>query len=230
MTIVNAADVTQLGQAITTLNSDANQPHTINLTGTSYVVGDADPAGEIFGSSAFPVVRNNITIEGNNNTIQRSTTAGTPAFRMFGVETGGIANSPTQLTLKNLTLMNSGGGTIAQGGAAIINNAPLHLENCVIQNTNGGGNAIYNGDGYRLDAVNTVFINNTASGDGGAIFSSGSSLLYITGCAFIGNIAQRGGAIYYFRNGGSTIVDTSFINNTTRDSTGLMSNAQEEQL
>ena len=55
-----------------------------------------------------------LTIVGNGATIERSTAQGTPAFRLFAVDSG------ASLTLKNLTLSNGlaqGSGTAAEGGA-----------------------------------------------------------------------------------------------------------------
>src|SRR5262249_53292111 len=72
------------------------------------------------GPTGLPVIADQdlLTIIGSNNTIERSTAAGTPAFRLFDVAVGG------SLTLLNLTLQNgvaSGPGdnlfNSAQGGA-----------------------------------------------------------------------------------------------------------------
>jgi predicted outer membrane repeat protein len=217
MTTLNAANFTELRTRITTLNSDPNGPHTINLTGTNpnYVVNNADPAGGLFGPSAFPVIIRDITIDAGVTPKTIARAAGAPGFRMFAVNAKTSGSPTAKLTLKNVILLNAGGTNI--GGAAIVNDAPVRLENCTIQNTNGGGCAIYNGDGYRLDAINTTFINNSSNADGGAIYSSSTSQLFVTGCAFVENTAQRGAAIFYASNGGSTIIDSSFLRNTTQN-------------
>lgn len=214
MTTVNAVDALDLRAKIAQLNNDPNEPHLINLTGNSYLVASADPAGELFGPSAFPVVKRNITIDGGATQRYFSRVPGSPAFRMFAVNAKTSSSPTAQLTLKNVKLFNAGGINI--GGAAIVNDAPLRLENCVIEGTNGGGCAVYDGDRYRIDAINTAFINNTSNANGGAIYVSSGSKLYVTGCVFRGNTANRGAAIYYYNNGGSVILDTSFIENVTR--------------
>jgi hypothetical protein len=59
-----------------------------------------------------------VSIEGNGATITRSTTAGTPAFRLFGVESSG------RLTINNLTLTNGDSPGTSGGGGAIFDSGP----------------------------------------------------------------------------------------------------------
>ena len=104
--------------------------------------------------------------------------------------------------------------TIIQGnGGVLLVNDFLLLSNITICNLN-----IFNQG--NLYATNTVFVNssgiNTASGDsfGGAIYCvDRTHNAYLTGCTFINNYADFGGAIYL--NGGILEVsDCVFINNT----------------
>jgi hypothetical protein len=89
------------------------------------------------GPTGLPVIadQDQLTIVGSNNTIERSTAAGTPAFRLFDVAPGG------SLTLLNVTLQNglaSVAGdnpfTSAQGGA-IVNQGTLALNGVTLQGT-----------------------------------------------------------------------------------------------
>ena len=61
--------------------------------------------------TGLPVIaaNDNLTIVGNGDTIERSTAAGTPAFRLFDVAAG------ASLTLQNLTLQ---GGLASEEGLA----------------------------------------------------------------------------------------------------------------
>src|SRR5438874_494935 len=67
------------------------------------------------GSNGLPQISagDNLTIIGNANTIQRSTTRGTPAFRLFNIDYG------ASLTLNNLTL--SGGLSDGGSGGGLYN-------------------------------------------------------------------------------------------------------------
>ena len=62
------------------------------------------------------------------------------------------------------------------------------------------GGGVLNEEGDRLEIANCIFLNNSASGGGGAVFSSpfsrGSSSITITNSDFRGNSASKGGAIY----------------------------------
>ena len=72
------------------------------------------------GGNGLPAIaaKNNLTIQGNGDTLTRSTAAGTPAFRLFDVVSGAA------LTLKNLTIANGllvgGTGAEADGGAVLV--------------------------------------------------------------------------------------------------------------
>jgi predicted outer membrane repeat protein len=57
----------------------------------------------------------------------------------------------------------------------------------------------------------STFLNNSAIGDGGGIFSTGASILTIRGCEFTGNSAFDGGALYN-EEGASPLVVRSVFN------------------
>jgi hypothetical protein len=84
------------------------------------------------GANGLPQIskKDSLTIVGNGDTIERSTAAETPDFRLFDVAGGGA------LTLQNLTLQNGlvfGSGAGADGGA-IYNHGTLTLSGVAVQN------------------------------------------------------------------------------------------------
>ena len=129
------------------------------------------------GSAGLPMIKGDVTVVGNGDTIERSAAAGTPAFRLFDVVSGG------SLTLQNLTLAN---GREFNDGGAIWSNGSLTVKNCTFE-----GNVAENDFG--------------GSAFGGAIYIAGGSV-NITGSAFGnpngygGNTAKGhtayGGAVY----------------------------------
>ncbi len=91
------------------------------------------------GANGLPVISGNkagaLTIVGNGDTIERSTAAGTPAFRLFDVASG------NSLTLESVTLENGialGSGTAADGGA-VYNQGSLTLQGVTVQNNAASG-------------------------------------------------------------------------------------------
>jgi hypothetical protein len=158
-----------------------------NGTGpTTILLQAADPTNGFDFTSAYQATNNalpeitaNITIEGTsgyNNTIQRSTASGTPAFRLFDVASG------ASLDLEQLTLQGGlahGTGTAADGGA-IFSSGTLNLSGVTVQSnmaqgSNGpngtrshpsGGNGVSASGGGLYVAGGTVTLNNdTLSGN-----------------------------------------------------------------
>ena len=141
-------------------------------------------------TTSLPTIKKSVNIVGNGDTIERSTAAGTPAFRLFGVANGG------SLTLQNLTLQN---GNYNQGGA-IHNQGTLALSQVTVLSNiadglpGAGGGIWSNGS---LTVKNSTFEANVAENDfdgpayGGAIYIAGGTVS-ITGSAF-GNPNYGGG-------------------------------------
>jgi hypothetical protein len=141
-------------------------------------------------TTGLPTIKKNVTIVGNGDTVERSTAAGTPEFRLFAVASGG------SLTLQNLTLQN---GYYNQGGA-IHNQGTLVLSQVTVRDNTaeglpGDGGGIWSNGS--LTATNSTFNSNVALGDygysafGGAIYIAGGSAR-IAGSAF-GNPVGGGG-------------------------------------
>jgi len=155
------------------------------------------------GANGLPVINgkhgaDNLTIIGNGDTIDRSTAAGTPAFRLFDVTSG------NSLTLQNLTVQDGlakGQGTAADGGA-VYSQGTLILSGVIVvgntaQGADGrsgkpgadaaGGGIWSNGS---LTVENAVISDNSAVGG-----DSGVKISYTApgGNAFGGGIDVAGG-------------------------------------
>jgi hypothetical protein len=93
------------------------------------------------GATGLPVIaaNDNLSIIGNGDTIERSTAAGTPAFRLLDVASG------AGLTLENLTLQGGlaqGSGSAASGGA-IYSQGSLTLNGVIVQRNAAVGVPVY---------------------------------------------------------------------------------------
>jgi hypothetical protein len=185
-----AATASQLIADINAANKGGGS-NTIILTAPTtspYVLTAVDNSKD--GATGLSMIKKGVTIVGNGDTIERSTAAGTPAFRLFDVANGG------SLTLQNLTLQN---GNYNQGGA-IHNQGTLALSQVtVLSNTadglpGAGGGIWSNGS---LNVKNSTLEANVAESDrdgpafGGAIYIAGGAVS-ITGSAF-GNPLGYGG-------------------------------------
>jgi hypothetical protein len=166
------------------------------------------------GANGLPIISgnhggDNLTIIGTGgNTIDRSTAAGTPAFRLFDVANG------NSLTLESITLQNGlaqGSGAAADGGA-IYNQGNLTLIGATVQNntaqgTNGANGLVTQKPQSRFDGQ--------AGGNaaGGGIWSSGSATLEggtilqqnqaLGGQGGVGGIYLNGATVVYAGNGGA---------------------------
>src|SRR5262249_21256835 len=132
LTAYAAATAAQLVADIKAANTSGGA-NTITLTAPTtspYVLSAVNNKTD--GPTGLPVVgkKDSLTIIGNGDTIERSSAAGTPAFRLFDVAGG------ASLTLQNITLENGlvpGSGGAAEGGA-IFNQGTLILSGATVQN------------------------------------------------------------------------------------------------
>ncbi len=185
-----AATVSDLIADINAANK-AHGANTIVLTAPTtspYVLTAVDNTTD--GANGLPVIgkKDNLTIVGNVDTIERSTAAGTPAFRLFDVAGGG------SLTLENVTLQNGlafGSGAAADGGA-IYNQGTLTLSGATVQNNAAHGSNGAAG-GYTDNIKKIAITNGHAGADaaGGGIWSSGAVTLE-SGTSVQGNVASGG--------------------------------------
>jgi hypothetical protein len=208
------------------------------------------------GANGLPVISgkngaDNLTIIGSGATIDRSTAAGTPAFRLFNV-----ANR-NSLTLENLTLQGGlakGSGTAADGGA-VFNRGALTLSGVTVQNNvaagmdgasyvggkigstlaaaadAAGGGVWSNGTLTLQDqtlpgggSIHTLLQNNTAQGGNGGIYWFSNTYL-IGWTAANGGNALGGGL--YIAGGTANLANANLANNVARGGAGAGTNQVE---
>ncbi len=145
---------------------------TVNLKpGCTYTLTDATPPND---DNGLPVITNNVTINGNGDTITRAATAAD--FRFFEISPHG------NLTLNILTLSNGH----ASGGLG-----------------NGRGGAIWlTGPGSAVTLNSSRLTGNTADNFGGAIDNDNGAVSVNTS-TLSGNRANSGGGVFVSPFGGS---------------------------
>ena len=170
------------------------------------------------GTALQVVAGNELTVFGNGDTIERSTAAGTPAFRLFGVAAG------ASLALNNLTL--SGGlalGPTTPLGGGIVSGGTLSLNGVTVQNctaqaqvqgfsagtAQGGG--IYSSGA--LAVANSTIRNNQALG------SDGNQLPFVPHPS--GGAAAGGGL--FLAGGTASLTNTTLSSNLARGGNGASS-------
>ena len=136
-------------------------------------------------TSPLPLIRKNLTIQGNGATIQRSYIPDTPDFSILTVTSGAVL----VLNYLNLRNGNSGGnislpGTGRKDSAAMGAGAPVY--------DSGYGGAIFNENGD-VTVNGGTLSNNNSRISGGAIYSL--ARLRVHRVIFNGNTSEYGGAI-----------------------------------
>jgi len=128
--------------------------------------------------------------------------------------------NPIKMTQKAKSIVVNGNGAVIDGSNAksfltVTANNKLTINNLVIKNTKNANEAagIVVADKAYLTLNNCTFINNVASGKGGALLNRGTTV--INGCLFESNTAATGGAIWATGEyaGSITIQNSKFINN-----------------
>jgi hypothetical protein len=190
----------------------AGGSNTITLVaGTTFTLTAVDNTTD--GATGLPVIAANdtLTIVGNNDTIQRSTAKGTPAFRLFDVA-GGASLTLESMTVENGLAQGNGAGASSGEGGAIYSQGTLALNTATVQNNtaqgyffgNAAGGGIYSSGSLTVQSStirNNQALGGTAeglegAGDGGSAFGGG---LYISGgtatltSATVSSNAARGG-------------------------------------
>ncbi len=175
------------------------------------------------GANGLPLVEENLTIIGNGDTIERSTAAGTPAFRLFAVSAG------YTLTLQDLTLQGGlafGSDGVPAEGGAIYNQGYLALTGVAVENNEAlgapglpgvsgeaggaGGNALGGGlyqGGGTVSLTDTTLSSNTAQGGNGVNFSSTLNDFPSAG-------GEAAGGAYYAAGGTVALMTDNVASNT----------------
>jgi hypothetical protein len=234
-----AANVSQLIADINAANM-AGGANTITLTDPTnapYTLAAVDNTTD--GATGLPVIaaKDNLTILGNGDTIERSTAAGTPAFRLFDVASG------ASLTLGKLTLQGGlayGSGVSAEGGG-IYNQGTLDLNGVTVQNNIAQGFSFNNGTwaygggvyvaGGAVNLTNDSLLSNIAVGEiggkvnsiagsglGGALYVAGGTVT-LTSDTLSSNTARGGsglGGALYVAGGTVTLTSDTLSSNTAR--------------
>lgn len=201
-------------------------------------------------AAALPAISKNLTIRGNEATIERSYVPGTPDFSILTVSSGDLTVS--HLNFRNGHSENGGaidslGGTLivtggtftgnsATGDGGAIDNFSMDTPDfgtmtvtgaAFTRNTAGEGGAIDNGLGT-LTVTGGTFIGNTASGAGGAIDNFGGPgylskvTMAVTRAGFTRNTAGEGGAIFNAID--MTVSRSTFTGNTASGDGGAIDN------
>ncbi|MEO0647125.1 MAG: CHAT domain-containing protein, partial [Cyanobacteria bacterium J06650_10] len=198
-------------------------------------------------------VTTNVDIEGLGATSTSLTTllAGTKAIRVEPAVSAAIRN--VTVTTAGLGASDLGGG-ITNQGTLVVENSHF-IDNRALQNggaidsfrggsltvlnslfsgnrtgLNGSGGAIHIGEATGLNRIsNSIFENNRATNNGGALNVSGATIRIENGTQFIGNRAEgtasSGGAIAAMRGAVATLTDVEFRDNvSTERGAGLFLN------
>jgi hypothetical protein len=222
---VTAATVSDLIADINAANL-AGGSNTITLApGKTFTLTAVDNTN--WGPTGLPVIaaNDNLTIQGNGDTIVRSATG--PAFRLFDVASGAT------LTLEDLTLQ--GGLASANGaaggadGGAIYSAGALTLSAVTVTGNSAMGSATEPAQGGGIYSVaaslaleaGTVITNNSALGSntgpgyGGGVYVAGGTAT-LTGVTLSSNTAQGGDYGWYGDWGGAGFGGALFVGYTFR--------------
>src|SRR5262249_36001492 len=156
-------------------NASAEASDTITLApATTFSLSAVD--NTTHGPTGLPIIaaNENLTILGGASTIERKSSGGTPAFRLFDVAAG------ASLTLENVTLQGGLDSDWARGGA-VYNQGSLTLHRVTVQNNTAQGRdgvAVWNSPGRGGPAM------------GGGVYSIG--ILTMEGCTLQNNAALGG--------------------------------------
>ena len=202
---VRAADITVddgclLADAIDAANTDLPQGGCPAGDGEDVItlIGDIAVAGML------PPITSHISILGNGHTL-----SGAKRDRLLHVASG-------ELSIHDLTLTGGKRELDAGGAIRVERGARLIIHNCVIRdNMAKNGGAIFSRG--ELDIHNTIFSNNAATTDGGAIDNAGGAL-DIKESKFIRNSARYGGAVH--DSDGFIAIHKSVFSRNTAESAG----------
>jgi hypothetical protein len=194
-----AGTVPELVAAINAANQSAEADTIALVAGRTFTLTEVNNSTN--GATGLPTIAANggkLTIVGNSDIIERSTAAGTPAFRLFDVAAG------ASLTVENVTLQGGlagpafGSGSSAQGGA-LRSNGSLILIGVTVQN----------------NLAQSALDSNCAMG--GGIYSGGSLTMQggrIQNNQALGWPSAFGGGLYVA--GSATLTDVIVSSNSAR--------------
>src|ERR1700689_2656132 len=235
----------------------APAPDAVNVPCSAFALASditANTGGETLGlakfcvyklTEALPKITEDLTIDGNQSTIERSYATNTKDFSIFTV-------GDADLVLNDVNLRNGGGlggddgsvlKAVSAGKADVITNDDGGTEDGgAIDNedgsvtVNGGiftgnsaeeeGGAIYSEDDLTVNGAS--FTGNSSEDEGGAISADAGDPATITGATFTGNSATDGGAIY--NDDATTVAHCDFTKNTASEEGGGIYNDTDSDL
>ena len=207
-------DTIQLKTGVSLLGGFPNGGGSGNLDARNFLEYETILSGDLLSNDGVDFENND---ENSYHIIAADTVAGTAVLDGFTI-TGGNANgggtdnfggalygninsAESNFDVSVPTIRNCffSFNSAAAGGGAVMNlrNAGGRYEKCRFSNnrsiTSGGG-AVYNNQGGP-EFVDCIFESNETAGAGGAIWNGGRAQQY-TGCSFVGNKADIGGAVF----------------------------------
>jgi hypothetical protein len=205
VTNTNDSGAGSLRQAITEANASP---------GSDAINFQAGLTGTISLLSALPDLNTSIAINGPGSsqlTIQRSSTLGTPEFRIFTITSGG------SVTISGATIAN--GLTSVGGGVRVNSGAALNLQGVKItgNTANSSAGGIFNNGGAVTMTSSTVSGNHAETMNGG-IFNSGT--LTITNSTVSSNTTGIGNAGGISNGGTLTLTNSTVTGNSTGSGSG----------
>ncbi|MEM7347877.1 MAG: hypothetical protein AAF485_26900, partial [Chloroflexota bacterium] len=221
---INADGLCSLIEAIDNANNDA-QIHADCPTGNGADVVILQ-ASEVYtltqvnnnasGANGLPILRDSLTIEGNNATIARSQAAGVPDFRILRI------TSTAQITINQVKMRYGhydsiwGGDETAPGirnsGGAVYLNQVVVTENYT-ENDNAGG--VWNEPGGSMTLVDSIVSSNKAV-SGGGVLNEGE--LYLIDTIIQYNRTYDADGAGLLNNGGTATLTNSQIRNNYTNS------------
>ena len=171
-----------------------------------------------FDNNAASYFAGAVDCTGDNLTILYSTFTNNEA----NGDGGAVRSTGDNCMISDCTFISN--SAVGDGGAVLTNG-----ENCIISNSKFNNNVavIYNGGAVRNTGNyciirNSTFIGNRASSHYGGAIKSGGANPIISNSVFIDNHAIEGGAFFVSVGFYSTVINSSFINNTADDKGGAI--------
>ena len=209
VTNLNDAGMGSLRQAII----DAN-----NLAGPDAIVFQQGLTGALTLTSGQLNVTGPVTITGPGS--GKLTISANLASRIFQIDDG--TNAVQDVSISGLTLTQGFvSGTFTKGGAILVGNENLSLNDMVIANSTaqGGGGGIAIGRAGRLTMDNSIVFGNSVQSDGGGLYLDGLAVATIRNSSINVNqttgSGEGGGGIHLESDAFLTVESSTIAGNTT---------------
>lgn len=236
---ITANNTTALKSAIRQANIN-NEADVINLTTSTYTL--TAPDNMLNGINGLPVIVDDVsgldlTINGNNADLYRSSENGTPDFRLMQIASNATVKISDFNFLNGKTAdTNENGNNDDNGGAICVHDGSLTAINCDFlfnsapQDAGGAVSVCVPHFKATFTAQNCYFGDNYAF-SGSAIHNNGfvgNATTTLTSCVFTGNTSENGGAISNNAAFGNTILNITDC--TITDNQALQGGAIENRV